>query len=169
MDHKGFAGAIAWLDAGQDLAGAKDAGTGYEGGKMSYAGTLKDPKKGQGGIAVTASAALQRMFMGWKPDDPAVLGPCNQFAKQLPKWDSVNLYYWYYATLVMFQQGGENWKAWNESMKPALCDNQRKAGYEDGSWDPVGGGHIPTGGRVMSTALGCLCLEVYYRYLPLYR
>jgi hypothetical protein len=34
-----------------------------------------------------------------------------------------------------------------------------------GSWDPdpLWGGY---GGRVYSTAVGALCLEVYYRYLP---
>jgi hypothetical protein len=60
-------------------------------------------------------------------------------------------------------------------MKKALLDNQCKGGPmdgtendKDGSWDPVGGGHVPTGGRVFSTALGALSLEVYYRYLPLY-
>ena len=36
-----------------------------------------------------------------------------------------------------------------------------------GSWTPDGvwGGY---GGRVYSTAMAALCLEVYYRYLPLY-
>ncbi|MCX7806075.1 MAG: hypothetical protein N3A38_12915, partial [Planctomycetota bacterium] len=178
VDHKGFAGAIAWLDAGQDLTGAKDAGSDYEGGKMAYAGTLQVPNKGNGSIAVTASAAMQRLFMGWKPDDPAVRGPANIFRKHLPKWDkdakgtyvgTLNFYYWYYATLVMFQVGGDHWRDWNEAMKQALIPNQRRGGDEDGSWDPVGGGGIPHGGRVMSTALGCLCLEVYYRYLPMYR
>ena len=35
-----------------------------------------------------------------------------------------------------------------------------------GSWDPdtVWGGY---GGRVYTTAMAALCLEVYYRYLPL--
>jgi len=41
-----------------------------------------------------------------------------------------------------------------------------------GSWDP----NKPTkdawgepGGRLMMTSLSCLTLEVYYRYLPLYK
>jgi hypothetical protein len=32
----------------------------------------------------------------------------------------------------------------------------------------VGRGGIPRGGRVFSTALAALSLEVYYRYLPMY-
>ena len=51
-------------------------------------------------------------------------------------------------------------------MKPALIEGQVKGGADDGSWDPKGAAHS---GRVMSTALAVLCLEVYYRYLPLYK
>ncbi len=35
-----------------------------------------------------------------------------------------------------------------------------------GSWNPVI--DAQHGGRAYSTAIGCLCLEVYYRYRPLY-
>ena len=38
-----------------------------------------------------------------------------------------------------------------------------------GSWSPAGDAHASTGGRVMSTSLAILTLEVYYRHLPLYR
>ena len=44
---------------------------------------------------------------------------------------------------------------------------QQARGRHAGSWSPdtVWGGY---GGRVYTTALGALCLEVYYRFLPLY-
>ena len=41
---------------------------------------------------------------------------------------------------------------------------QRRAGCEDGSWDPVGEWGA-AGGRVYSTAICAMTLEVYYRYL----
>ena len=37
----------------------------------------------------------------------------------------------------------------------------------DGSWDPIRDGEYA--GRAYSTAMGALCLEVYYRYLPIYK
>ena len=76
------------------------------------------------------------------------------------------MYYWYYGTYAMFQMSAHNskyWKGWNVAMKDALLPNQRKDSDEKGSWDPIGPwGHA--GGRVYSTALGVLCLEVYFRY-----
>ncbi|MHC5010592.1 MAG: prenyltransferase/squalene oxidase repeat-containing protein [Planctomycetota bacterium] len=88
----------------------------------------------------------------------------------LPTWNesdgSIDMYYWYYGTLAMFQVGGRAWAAWNDAMKPAIVDHQRRdtdfCMYK-GSWDPIGpwGGD---GGRVYSTALMAMCLQVYYRY-----
>jgi hypothetical protein len=73
------------------------------------------------------------------------------------------MYYWYYGTLAIFQVGGEAWKAWNVAMKSAIIDNQRKDGDFKGSWDPIGPWGRE-GGRVYSTAVCVMCLEVYYRY-----
>jgi hypothetical protein len=62
---------------------------------------------------------------------------------------------------------GPVWRHWNEALQAQLLGTQQKTGPLAGSWDPdpVWGGY---GGRIYSTTLSTLCLEVYYRYLPLY-
>lgn len=84
--------------------------------------------------------------------------------------EGVNFYYWYYATLALFQVGGEPFRIWNERMSTLLVREQvgPEHGSARGSWDPRGQ-RAETGGRVYSTALSILCLEVYYRYAPLER
>jgi len=86
---------------------------------------------------------------------------------ELPGQGPNNFYYWYYGTLATFQLQGQYWQRWNEAASVVLTRSQRTEGDTTGSWDPdeVWGGY---GGRVFSTSLGALCLEVYYRYLPLY-
>ncbi len=86
---------------------------------------------------------------------------------QLPGQGTPNLYYWYYGTLAMFRLQGPRWVKWNEAISTTLTTSQITAGSASGSWDPdpLWGGY---GGRVFSTSLGALCLEVYYRYLPIY-
>jgi hypothetical protein len=171
VDHFSLEGAMRWINAGQNLAGAPaNGGADYwDGGRMSYRGTCAAPNTGSGSFAVMAAASLTRLMVGGeRPDHPGIAGPCNLMKKpeNLPnKWPG-NLYYWYYGSLVMFQKGGDHWKEWNEPMKDILPKNQRKDGDFIGSWDAhfgVAEGHI-YGGRVMSTALGALCLEVYYRF-----
>ena len=77
-------------------------------------------------------------------------------------------YYWYYGTLAMYQYGGPEWKRWNDAMWSSLKGMQIKTGPNAGSWDPKGPWG-PYGGRVFSTAMSAMCLEVYYRFLPLYK
>ncbi|MCZ7646400.1 MAG: zf-HC2 domain-containing protein [Planctomycetota bacterium] len=170
-------GALRWIHAAQDLKGAPAGGDAayWEGGLVWYRGTLDQPG-GHQNMALASIGALTRLFVAAEgPDSAGVAGPCNLMLKHLPaKYPSGydagdqngNLYYWYYATLVAFQKGGDHWAQWNEAMKKTLLNAQRKDGDFDGSWDP----QWPCfGGRVMTTALGAMCLEVYYRYLPLYR
>ena len=110
--------------------------------------------------------------MGWKRED--LQGGVEWLVKEggLPKWDAeakqVDAPHWYFTTLCVFQQGGDLWKDWNAALKKALVENQRKDGDEAGSWDAAGA-EKATLGRVGVTALAALCLETYYRYLPLYR
>jgi hypothetical protein len=123
-------------------------------------------------------AALQFLGLGAETSKQA-----EMISKNSPRWDPAanweqppqNFYYWYYGTLGMFQTGGDQWKKWNEDLKKALLPNQRKGGPMDksvqdvdGSWDPVTAFDC-SGGRVYSTAMATLSLEVYYRYLPLNR
>ena len=125
--------------------------------------------------ANTAMALVCRLFMGMPPNE---LETGSDFvSKEVPKWDAKNgetdaprgpcpHYYWYYGTLAMFQIGGDSWKKWNEALKATLVPNQRRDGDFAGSWDLLGSDG-PYGGRAYTTAMGALCLEVYYRYLQL--
>jgi len=81
--------------------------------------------------------------------------------------DGTNFYYWYYAALALFQEEGVAWSTWNARMKPVLLDLQvgESGGTAAGSWDPLSR-RARLGGRVYSTAISILSLEVYYRYAP---
>jgi len=85
----------------------------------------------------------------------------------LPKHDdtgTVDFTYWHFGTLAMFQVSGDAWKQWHDPMKAALVLSQRKEeGHARGSWDPKDP-WAGEGGRIYSTALAVMCLEVYYRY-----
>jgi len=157
VDGKGFAGAQAWLDKVEEKAEYK----GYRGGRFSYQ-PGRNPAR-----TMTAAGMLGRLFMGTKPD--MLRGGGEMLLENLPDWRRKDFYYWYYGTLDMFQMGGDYWKAWNPAMRDMLIREQRRGGDDDGSWDPSDSASSDYKCRVMSTALGALCLEVYYRYLPMYR
>jgi hypothetical protein len=115
---------------------------------------------------LTAIGLLSRVFAGEDTKGDTARAHANMILKKLPaQSNNMDFYRWYYATLAMFQMGGTYWKEWNNAMKNTLCSTQVKGGCADGSWDPnVSYGN--RGGRVFATAVGCLSLEVYYRYLP---
>ena len=48
-------------------------------------------------------------------------------------------------------------------MTNALLKSQISGGCKDGSWDPIVS-YSKRGGRVYTTALGAMTLEVYYRF-----
>ncbi|MFO0901518.1 MAG: carboxypeptidase-like regulatory domain-containing protein [Pirellulales bacterium] len=77
---------------------------------------------------------------------------------------AVDYYFLYNATLAMYQHGEEPWKRWNDQVRERLISLQVQGEACDrGSWPPQSR-WCGQGGRVYSTALGVLTLEVYYRY-----
>jgi squalene-hopene cyclase-like protein len=119
--------------------------------------------------SMSAVAVMSRIFIQ-KKRDPA-LTAVNLLAADLPAWKpgQVDFYYWYYASLALFQYDGPKgpfWSKWNEPMKNAIVPNQKTAssGCENGSWDPAADRWGFEGGRVYAAAINCLTLEVYYRY-----
>ncbi len=115
---------------------------------------------------MSAEALVCRYFLDLAPSDALVQEAADFLMGELPQAGQANLYYWYYGTLAMFQIQGEPWQRWNTAMQRQVLQLQRTDGHLAGSWDPdtVWGSY---GGRVYSTSMATLCLEVYYRYLPL--
>jgi hypothetical protein len=66
---------------------------------------------------------------------------------------------------------GEVWISWNKRMKDVLLKAQSNKDHEAGSWhEGFHKGHGPeAAGRLYSTSLATMILEVYYRHLPIYR
>ena len=63
----------------------------------------------------------------------------------------------------MFLAGGPDWDRWNKVVRDQVVRRQVKAGCERGSWPPDDRWGA-SGGRVYSTSLAILTLEVYYRF-----
>ncbi len=118
---------------------------------------------------LTAIGLLGQMYLGWKATDSGLIRGTDHLDNWGP--DLNNLYYSYYATQVMHHVGGEKWEKWNKRMRDSLVSSQiqDEKSHERGSWNNSGGGHLGSGGRLSSTCLATMILEVYYRHLPLYR
>ena len=138
--------------------------TGRAGGLFTYR-----PKEGWPSETMTAEGLACRLLIDYPPSAAAQQEALSMIMERRPGVGEDNVYFWYYATLALFQLQDENWRQWNAALKQRLLATQQPAYAEQpGSWNPDGlwGGY---GGRVYSTAMSCLCLEVYYRFLPMYQ
>lgn len=118
--------------------------------------------------SMSAEGMYVQHLLGLNRNDPRMLGSAEYLHEHPPRWrDAPSTYYWYYATLALYQHQGALWTRWNEMLTEQLLENQNKTGPAAGSWDPVDS-WSRIGGRVYQTALCTLSLEVYYRYLPMY-
>ncbi|MCP3903015.1 MAG: hypothetical protein GY715_05200 [Planctomycetes bacterium] len=116
--------------------------------------------------AMTAEATFVNQLIGARAEDTGRSAAVDYVLDHPPNWElSANTYYWYYATLAMYQHQGDAWTAWNERVKNELLAHQATDGNKAGSW-PVVDQWSRVGGRVYQTAICTLTLEVYYRYLP---
>ena len=139
---------------------------GHSGGLAVYR-----PEEARPSRTMTAEALYCRQLVTGRADgelSPAALREAiDSLLAEPPSTAQVNLYYWYYATLALHRAqhvtpaAGAAWQRWNDALTRTLLATQNK----DGSWPEtcIWAGY---GGRVFTTALGAMCLEVYYRYVP---
>jgi hypothetical protein len=119
-------------------------------------------------LRMTAEAVFSRVLLGEPLSDEQIAEACEflQFDSRKGRGDEkADYYYWYYGSLALMQMQNEAWRQWNARMKQTLLRLQQR----DGSWDERLSQYGPRGGRIYATALATLTLEVYYRYLPMYR
>jgi hypothetical protein len=131
---------------------------------------------GPASTSMTAEALYCRLMLndmlGQDLDESAAREATGNLLASLPTAERVNLYYWYYATLALHHRLGQNeaaaaaWKTWNDAMTAAIVSTQITDGRDAGSWtaNTIWGGY---GGRIYTTAMATMCLEVYYRYAPM--
>lgn len=139
------------------------------------------------GSAMTAVGMTCEQLLGYRADSGVLQRqaallfadpPTTSLARGDDKTQLHSEYYWYYGTVAMFQLGGEAWERWNARLRDILLplqDREKSAtgkrGHSFGSWQPYGkdwGRWGRMGGRVYSTALAVLTLEIYYRHTPAY-
>ena len=156
VDTNAFHGAAIFLDTCTDQEGHYPGRTSYQ--------PDRNPSP-----AMTAVGLVSRVFMGWSRTDRLVRGAVQHIVQNPARWEGdaqtgADFYYWYYAMLGLFQVGGQEWQAWGAPACELLVGKQRRGDPEiDGSWDPVGR-WCGRGGRVYSTAMNALSLEVFWRY-----
>jgi len=133
--------------------------------------------KGAPGSALTAVGLLCRHhFDAWGPKNEGMAEGVAGLIKRRGTDAVKNSYLLYYATQVLRNFGGEEWTAWNEG--PKGPDGVRKGGVRDtlvglqikkdganqGSFDPDEGQIGKSCGRLGTTCMYLMTLEVYYRY-----
>ncbi len=134
----------------------------------TYGGRAAYRPSEQPSRSMTAESLFCWQLLGLPRQHPAGGEAADYVLEETPGEGTYNLYYWYYATLSMYQLHDAHWQRWNNALRAALLSRQvHQKGPLAGSWDTsdLWGSY---GGRVYTTALATLTLEVYYRFLPLY-
>jgi len=168
VDPDAFKGALAWIDKMTDPHSGR-VGYNFPGGPVARIQGMQDKFPPEQSQAMTAAGVLGRILCGEDPQKSRLIRKgANLMLERRPWWDpeagTIDMYYWYLGSLAMFQVGGNAWRQWGANIDEAIVERQHRGdGSNAGSWDPAGAWGT-VGGRVYSTALMTMCLEVFYRY-----
>jgi len=139
-------------------------GYNYPGGAPARPEGKQDRFPPENSQAMTAAGVWCRHLLGGPlvEDKTCKLGVAL-CAEILPLWRSgrIDLYYFHFGTLAVYQDHGSVWGAWKPPLEKAFLSSQAT----DGSW-PAVGVWGEDGGEVYSTALAVLSLLGPYRYPP---
>ena len=156
---------------------AYDDGAGYV-YQLDSKGRISDMEKRP---SMTATGLLCREYLGWAQDSKALLRGAETLAddENLIRFPTTknerfshNVYGWYSTSMALKGLGPYNkyWRAWNRALSSELPKRQEpEKTKEAGSWDPQYDEYAFGGGRLYVTCMTILCLEVYYRHMPIYQ
>ncbi|HEY1052984.1 MAG TPA: prenyltransferase/squalene oxidase repeat-containing protein, partial [Prosthecobacter sp.] len=130
-----------------------------------FGGTNRDAHYNQWSLSGVGILGLQTMAKGKTGSVKKGIKFLTEFLTAEPlDWNkNCNLYCWYYYTQAFFQQGGDDWKFYNQQFLPQILSAQQP----DGSFKR-GRPNWPAGDAADEIYRQCLCtlqLEVFYRYL----
>jgi hypothetical protein len=109
-------GVLAWLDR---------VSLGQSGGLACYQpGVDATP-------TMTAEAWVCRQFLEVGGPGPASAEAAESLLRNPPDRGKTNFYYWYYATLALYQHGGEPWTRWNAALRDRIVGLQNTSGVYD--------------------------------------
>lgn len=154
-----FNQALAYLDSVTDAGASKDSN-----GVCTYQFSPGQNYSGNSHPALTSAGMLIRQFSGMGVKNHILVKGADLTRQRPPRWEDKDFYYWYYATYAMHNMGEGHRIWWNQKIRDVLLEKQSRDGDTAGSWDPKNDRWGAQGGRTYTTALGALCLEVYYRY-----
>ncbi|MCC7509725.1 MAG: terpene cyclase/mutase family protein [Planctomycetes bacterium] len=177
---KSWAGANKYLDsASADVQGTYRTGymAGNAGGGSPRVRTAADWVSHPDSDAVNVTLRLLSGDKKWTPKSKELKGQTALMLKDLPVWadKKVDLAYLYFGTLGLHQMGDKKeFDAWKTPLLKALLENQRGWHAKDadtfeavldefGSFDAIDAWRA-WGGRVWTTAMATLCLQVVARY-----
>ncbi len=155
FESRVFSQALNYLDSVTNEGGAQ-----HSNGEVYYENQQTVTHLG----VMTSASMVIRQFNGMGVSSHLLVKGANIVRRFAPTWPQKDFYYWYYATYAMHNMGGEHRIWWNRKIRDVLLEFQTRTGEHAGSWDPKGDRWGKAAGRVYTTALGALCLEVYYRY-----
>jgi len=110
-----------------------------------------------------AVGLFSRLYLGYHPSTSPVR---TQARLLLENHVPPDYYVWYHAGVAMFQMQ-DFFPEWNTRVQYSLIGLQSRNRHMTGSWDALGE-YEGKGGRVLTTALCVMSLEVYFRHLLLY-
>lgn len=139
-------------------------------GSVLYADVGENANRG--GLGMLAVGLYARLALGFSSQEALSQTQIHLLLKNPPRWNEAknlnnSMYYWYYGSMALFLSDPVSFRRWNQELIRQILPQQCQKGHEKGSFDPVGlwGKH---GGRLYSTAILTLSLEMYYKYSPHY-
>jgi len=110
------------------------------------------------GQATSAQGLLCRIRLGWAADDERVKTGVAAWSKRGPS--KSNSYYNLFATQLIKEHGGKEWKSWRADLTQQLIAEQGDKDAIAGSWLSTNGDHgVSRGGRLYCTTMAILALE----------